>query len=877
MATRLNRLFPTEFVANPRVDLRYLDDVILLDAEGAYTLVAIPSTSWDMLTADEKIAELARTETGLSPLPSGDKTLARLLTTTFRFDPTRWHREFVDHVYARTTPAPGFDAYMDCSRDALAEFNWPIKYVYLSVRLGDRGNFDGFAGKWNRLKARFSDAVEFADEMPDAKEVAHWHTIANDLRGSLARGGLRAEPVGIGEAEMLLLHLFHPGTDVPSPRSIDPRAYGPGELRTMLGGRTEVVELGQVGKYKYKCLHHDSQMGEAYSIWFALSGGPKEVPFPEVQWLNIAPHVGANVVQSVGFHIYSPADSRKIATKALKSVDQQKYNDQEAGVATDLAVQEKGEELVGMQYLVDRTRKSFTHMRAVFGIADTDLDVLRDKARDLVGAFSDSGFTVDADPDEQRNLFYESAPTGRSHDSDYQRLVPLTYIAGGMPHISPSVGDRVGPYQGTTVSDQGTRGEPVFVDHMQYATRGQDASTEGVFGDPGTGKTVSRGLKPVFEDMLRGTTCALWDPKGDYLSIAANAVELGLDPNRITVVNLLDAPEGMLCPGAMAASDDQAASNNRDALMRLAPRHTSGDKGEEFEDVIRRAVNAAIGEGRRDLTRVVEILELWGDESVATSTPAEQIRQQRSSQLALVYRDISKTDLGHVIFGLPQSDFSIPVGNTVIFCTLGLTLPDVGKPITEMQEAELVSEVIFGLMADYTWSLMVKLPPEVPKMINWDEWHMNKDNPRARALVDRIKRLGRSRNCFLRLISQSARDVEGSFITGVWVFASKSKEDARAACELLGRQPTPENIGLVQGLSGLKGQCVFGDGRTSGVGAGSLSRMVVEFHDRVYLDLFDTNPEKAIKSIANVLGSDAAEARRKLEADRKAAERSTAA
>ncbi|KIX79453.1 hypothetical protein SF23_00045 [Streptomyces sp. MBRL 10] len=168
-------------------------------------------------------------------------------------------------------------------------------------------------------------------------------------------------------------------------------------------------------------------------------------------------------------------------------------------------------------------------------------------------------------------------------------------------------------------------------------------------------------------------------------------------------------------------------------------------------------------------------------------------------------------------------------------------------------------------MADNTWNIMATLDPAIPKAITWDEWHTSKDNPRARTLVDRIKRLGRSRNTFLRLISQSAGDFDSSFVTGVWAFGTTSKDEAAKTCEFLGVESNAQNIGTILSLgAGQKGVCVFKDR------AGKLARVRVEFiHDHV-LEIFDTNPEKdpgkMTRIIAEIFGEEAAGARREIEA-----------
>ncbi|OIV37994.1 hypothetical protein BIV57_08130 [Mangrovactinospora gilvigrisea] len=866
----ISNLIPEGYQAPSRIGYRYLDDHILLDADGAYTLLSVPTRTWELMTALDKRAALAQVYASLTGLPRGASHTSRLLTTQFPFNADLWAKQLDERTQSHGIPAPAWSVMLDDTRKRINDADWPLKRVYLMVRLGDRAAYNGAWGRIQRFLDQVRKPLDIDDEMPGLDELQVWHDAANDVRNTLTRSMLRCQTVGRHEAEMLLLHLTHPGLPFPDPANSPVQRYGPGELQALCGGEVTKEPLGKIGKYQYKCLRHETSTGTSYQIWFALSMGPEEVSFPHTLWLDQTSSLPFGVVQSIGFEIQELSDTRKDADKAMRNVEEQFYNDAEAGVSTDLTYHQKREMATQMKYLVDHHRIPFVRMRALFGIAATDREELREHARDFVRTMREGGgYTVDAPPTHQKFFFYEALPGGRPMDTDYLRRVPLDYLAAGMPHLSPSVGDGEGLYQGYTIGSGGQPAEPVFVDHMLYATQSQMAPTEGVPGDPGGGKTVSRGLKPVWEDALRGITQVVWDPKGDYLVLKKYADDLGLNPNKIICVNVYDAEPGMLDPAAQAASSEEAAQLMRETLLRLVPDLLTGQSGSDFGDVIRQAVATAMAEGHGTtyLMRVVEILEGWEQMPATPGNINLERLRQFAGPPARRFRDVSATRLGQLIFGRAPQPFRIPVGYTVVFCTLGLQMPDPGKPPEMMSERELLSDVISGLMADNTWNIMATLDPAIPKAITWDEWHTSKDNPRAKTLVDRIKRLGRSRNTFLRLISQSAGDFDSSFITGVWAFGTASKDEAVKTCEFLGVAPNDQNIGLITGLGGEhgeKGVCVFKDR------AGKLARVKVEFIYDFVLDIFDTNPEKdpekMTRIIEEIFGEEAAGARRELDA-----------
>jgi hypothetical protein len=864
----LSRLVPAGYQAPARLNYRYLDDEILLDEEGAYTVVSIPTRTWTLLSGLDRRTVLARTVSALSNLPRGGAHLTRLITTTFPLDATAWQEQLLRHASARGHLAPGFVPYLSDVGGALNRMGWPLKRVYLVVRIGDRARWDGPLGRARRAWTRLRTQLELGDEMPPAEELAFWRDVAANLRATLAASFLDAAGCGAAETELLLLRMTHPGLPVPDTYATTPTRYCPGELRQLCGGEVRVEDLGRIDKWRYRCLRHDTMMGTSYQTQLVLSQTPEELPFPNIMWLDLASQLPFETTQSVGFEIEEASTTRKDADKALRHLDEQFYTDADAGVSTDLTFHDKAELARQMKYLVQHHRVPFTRFRALTGIADTDKEVLRDKVREAIRFYRENaGITMDAPPSNQRMFFYESLPAGVSLDADYRRRVSLDYLAAGMPHLSPSLGDSEGPYQGFTLTDAGVPGEPVFLDHLLYATKDGIAPTEAICGEPGGGKTVSRGLKPVWEDCLRGVTQAIWDPKGDYLPIVYNARKLGLDPGRVHAINMLDAETGMLDPAALAETPEERGPLMREVLFRLAPDLflPQAQNASVFGDVVRQAVQTALDQHPEGacLTDVVEVLASW--EHLPAIDDINQDNKRRSAgPLARRYRGMAEHPMGRLIFAKSSTPFRVPAGHLILFSTLGMRVPDPGTPPERMTETELLSDVIFGLMADYTWNLMARLPVELPKAITWDEWHINKDNPRAQVLVDRVQRLGRARNTFLRLISQSAADFPSGFITAVFAFGVRSRAEAARTCELLGVSDTKENLQLVLDLVGSKGRCIVRDK------TGRLAVTQIEFVYGWVLDLFDTNPEKdperMQRIVSELFGSDAAAARAKVDA-----------
>jgi len=850
-----------------RIDVRYLDDNVFFDAEGAFTAISVPCQTWDMLSPRDKMRALTNTYTTFNGLPRGHVHYMRLITARFPFNADLWASRLDKWVADRgLVPTAAWPIYLTDTRDKLNARRWPVKRVYLLVRLGDRVNYEG---RWAQMTRRFrsvGDWVGLGDEMPAEAEVQYWREQAEDVRSSILRSPLRGQPVGGREMEMLLLHLTHPDLPVPDPFVTAPTRYGPGELRTLLGGEVTRVHMGAINQYQYECLRHTTATGTSYQIWFALSQAPDEVTFPNILWLDSPTNLPFPVVQSVGFEIQELSATRKDADKVNRAIDEQFYNDAEAGIATDLSVHEKKSRATAMKYAADQ-RVPFLRLRALWGISAQSPEDLTKRAREFMRHMREDagGFSVDAPPRGQRRFFYESLPTGQASDSDYLRRVGLDYLAAGMPNISPAVGEGQGPYQGYTVDSQGNPAEPVFIDSLLYANDVEKAPTEAVPGDPGGGKTVSRGFKPVHEDALRGVTQAVKDGKGDFLVFAEEADNLGLDPNRITVVNVVNGDPGMLDPAGMAAKEDEVAPLMRQTLNRLVPDLLENVNGPGYRDCISHAVKAALAEPNNEgryLGRIPEIMEYWANDIPEQDTPVLGEMRRFYAQLATRFTDYASHPHGRLLFGRSAQTYRVPEGQLVIFCTLGLKTPSEGVNRSELPEDELLGDVISGLMMDYMMNLMVNLPDHVHKSITWDEFHLDKDNARVPVLVSRIKRVGRAKNIVLRLISQSAGDFPASFMTAVYAFGSADREEAMKSCDLLRVERSNENIETIQQLADVnspKGMCVIRDRD------GNLGRVQIEFIYDWLLEIFRTNPEKKRNRVTKYLGEEAADILEQLE------------
>lgn len=364
-----------------------------------------------------------------------------------------------------------------------------------------------------------------------------------------------------------------------------------------------------------------------------------------------------------------------------------------------------------------------------------------------------------------------------------------------------------------------------------------------------THNTVSRGLKPVYEDALRGVTQYVWDPKGDFLPLYHHAKDLMLDPDKVKLIDLGDPQVSIsLDAFSVAEYDPEAQIDGREASARevlrlLAQEMVSSDNPDAniYRSVIDQAVAAVMRTAETTgtqptMAQVLSLMRSWG--SADASTLPEFRRQARqdafidaAEELSRQYAAINRDSMGRLLFLDPTQGGALSVEEGVLTIFVAMKLKTTG-PGEEQTPTTVVGDTIAAMMVDYIRSLLSRLPVKVQKAASFDEWHVIKRTKRADALVDWMRRMGRSRRCAVRQMSQSANDLSASSLACVWAGWATEESEARASCKLLGIEETQANIEMIMGLS--KGEFIFRDGFKR------YARVFVDFWDPSMLRLFNT-------------------------------------
>lgn len=875
------RVLAPDALKGYRLPLVYGNNDYLLSKTAAWVGFHIPNKPWGFLDENARRSYFYATMGVFSNIfPAEKDNAGHLIVTNHVYTADEWQDSLMAR-YADTASA-SFGRYIKESRKVIEQREFFERECYLFARVGSRGNQGGIRGYIREWVETFALGAGIEDSQPDKEEREFWSDQALSLVDSLSTSWLQATPIHRRRVEWLVRHFDTPGLPTPDVSPADDVQWGAGHWRTVLASSTQQVPLGKVGKQNLRCLELDAPTGEgkSYAAYLALTHVPNELHF-ERNWAHHASSLMFPVDVNIRFEIIDPDRAEKELQRPITDAEAQEEEDRESGARTDDTTQFQQQGLRQVKSDVQIGRSPLAYWQAIFSVSDTSKEELKAKVVKLIKHYKDIQFTLAVPHNDQRELFYQSFPGSEMLVGSWVHRTDTKYLSSAQPWLTSSVGDREnahGLYQGHTIvrDANGTpqKGVPVFYDLQNVVDDEGKAPTEVVCGFPGSGKTVSRGLKCVHEDALRGITQFVYDPKGDFLPLKRWAKQMQLDDKKVKVVDLYDPNVSVsLEPFGVAEIDlekgiDERESLTIEVLEALCPDFVSDqNRGLEYRQVISRAVGTTLaaeevyfeddadGVSRRltrntaTMERVMEVLRAWrrGD---FTKTDIGKEQHAAWVHMANMLDDhltsISKDTLGRLLFKDSSAaggtgSITVNEGDMVIFVALNMTTTEPGE---RPNRSSTIADVISGVMTDFIRSLLFRLPDEVVKSATFDEWHVIKRTPRAPALLDWLRRMGRSKRCMVRQMSQSATDFEKGSLSTVWCGYMQNEAESIAACDLLGIEPSLSNVKMLQSLQA--GQFLFRDVH------GRVAQVQVDIWDDWLLGKFNTQAKDKERLIAEV-------------------------
>lgn len=484
--------------ATNRLNVRYLDDEVLITSNDAWTWMRLPGVNYEFLSPEARVSLADRIVIGLSGLLTGttESVECHLIVTSRVLDVAGWVDALNGRVQRWGAPHPGWYGYVSAMANHLAGSDYQTKEVYLGVRLGARSKFSldslDLRVLLKNLMASSQKAMLLEDHEIPRKELDDWHEKAGEIRRALEGSHLRAEPVDSQTVAWLISKPLWPGIPTPAPMIVKKQAWGHGDLETLVEGVVENAHRHLV------ITQTDAYTGTdvtGYTATLCASRFPDVLHFPEQEpWIHHASALNFPTDWSIRFTLVPPVKVVKDVSRKLADARDQAMHVAEGGMGVPLHVQEQLNTATALEYTIKKNRTPWVYARYRLRVSAPTLEELRDRIKRIRDHYRDLSIEIVAPSGDQFDLLLESIPGEKVRCRAYQQRQEVPVIAGGMPTASSEVGDRIdggkgwiGPFLGDNTSRMRL---PVFFSPHVAIARNESPGVA-IVGAPGGGKALA--------------------------------------------------------------------------------------------------------------------------------------------------------------------------------------------------------------------------------------------------------------------------------------------------------------------------------------------------------------------------------------------------
>lgn len=558
----------------------------------------------------------------------------------------------------------------------------------------------------------------------------------------------------------------------------------------------------------------------SWQTFLTLTNIPDQFEYPGIEWLYMLQQ--SNMQAEVCIHIR--AIDYKTAQKKLdgkkQEIKSQIEHVAEAGgdIPEDLYA---GREYAdAMEAEMKAMQEPLLNAGITICVASDDRELLEKRVTLIRNEYEDLHFAVERPLADQLDLFMQCIPTVGCIVRDYvMPVTPLT-LASAVIGASHELGDKEGPYIGTT----GAEGKAVYLEMGRACLLNKSAAAT-FYGNLGCGKSFNANLLIVL-NILYGGYGLIFDPKAER---SHWETELGILNGLITTVTLSPDKKnrGKLDPYNVYNDDIKAADeltlNVLSELLRLAPTSI------EYTAIMEAQRIMSKSEKQPSMRLLVDLLGSFPEEDELCKTGrflARRLELQADSGMS------------QLLFG-DGTEEAISLDNRLNILQIdNLELPSPETPKDAYSTEESISVVLFSVISHFAKKFaMVRRP--VFKLILFDEsWMLGKTAAGVK-LYDFLTRMGRSlyTGCIfnghsvLDLPSQAIRNT----ISYKFCFHTGSDEEAERMCEYMGMDASVKNKEILKSLR--NGECMFQDLE----GHVGVLRFDAVFQDLI--DVFSTTPK----------------------------------
>jgi hypothetical protein len=774
-----------------RID--YLEDGLLVGPGDAWAWFRLPTYSYEALADGQRMALLAQEERLICGLRQAE---CHLLVVPRSYPVSRWAAE----LDRRTPqPAPGWAPFMKRMVQHLRGQQLRQREVYLGVRL-DRPPMGGWLQKVFGVPERLTG---LQDPRPGNERLEALRHELDLVRRRVTAAREAARPASAAELRWLVRRTLWRGMAEDAEDLYPP-------ARPAWGGETLALIEGVVHNGYRSLQLGDGFVAQSHMATLAVAHMPDGLDFPGgAEWLHHFDLLNIPLEASVRFLVVPPGKAAKdVARYVAAALDQAEHTGQTTH-DLPLDVTETYAEARQLEHELRRGQQPLVYAWPRLVVAAESAEQLVARVTDVIERYRDLGFELVRPSGDQMSLFLEAMPGDRVRVRAYeQRMAPVT-LAGSMYGASGGLGDGHGPYLGQTT---GISRSVVTLDPL-HAPQVNRATGISFTGAPGGGKTATA-LLQAYLARLRGAWVVVIDPKAEATGLS-KLERLGT----VQTVKLDYTFEGLLDPFRIETDAEAAALLGAELCRLFLP-----------------PVLARQAEGH--------LMTAAGAEAHAAGTPGLRGLLGRlmmspnpiANEAAEALAAIARMPMARMCFGQGGRHLRLEDALTVIQFA-NISLPAAGARPDEYAIDERLAVGLMRAVTALAGQLIQAGTASQPKLLVLDEAWSVTGSAEGQRLVERLARMGRSRNAALLLVSQNARDLMDERVTNCLsvklAFRSDDDAELRAALALLDVEPSAEVLATMRRFR--PGECLMRDLH------GRVGRVQVDLLPEL-LAAFDTTP-----------------------------------
>lgn len=583
----------------------------------------------------------------------------------------------------------------------------------------------------------------------------------------------------------IINHLFCRNKQTYEEYSYSPKLQG--------DGKYDILKLSDCFiEEKERYLKLTNEEATQYVSYLVLSNVTHELEFPSCEILFDESRLGFPVDVSIRFNVLQNKEAlTKVRNKAkeLKDLDEHIFTSDNESSGSLIDGRDNAIEL---QDKLDRFKINMYKLNYVVRISADSIEELEKRVNTIKDFYSDYKVIIERPFGDMINLQYEFIPSSEILVKDYIQYVTSDFIASLGFGATSKLGEDNGIYVGENLDS----GRCVYI-KPSIASQGIKGSITNspsiaFLGATGNGKSMLADLISYYSALL-GARILLIDPKSERGNWKEDLIYLS---DEINVINLTSDIEnkGLLDPYNLF--DKKMAEFIAIEVLGYLTGITIQDS-ERFP-VLKKYISKVSNEDSPCMMKIVNYLK------ESNNDIAEKIGNHIESFVDLGFSSL--------LFGDGETEKKIDVSKAINILQIeDLKLPSKEIEIKDYSSIEILSIAMLMIVGYYAVNF-IENDREIFKISFLDEaWVLDKVQ-QGKTLINKLIRVGRSKNSGAFIVTQSALDLGDDAKNNIgmkFIFRSSKIEEIEADLEFLGLEVNRENIEKIKNLE--VGQCLFQD------------------------------------------------------------------